>query len=196
RRAHSMASSIDDTCHSQNPATSSLTSVNGPSTTRVAASLNCTRTPLELGCSPSPASMTPALTSSSLYRPITVSISSLGSTPASDSEVAFTSTITRIVVLLTYRRARYPHQGSTPCVERPNPGSTPAAENFPAEVVERRASRRPRPRGSSRPRPGWWSGGQDAMAYPRAPGRLRPSPAAAAGGSSAVHWAEASGRAA
>ena len=61
--------SMDLTCHSQNPATSSLVSVNGPSRPSVHCP-ECTRLPRTLlGCSPSAASMTPALTSSSLNRP-------------------------------------------------------------------------------------------------------------------------------
>ena len=46
---------------------------------------NFTRAPLELGCRPSPASMMPALTSSSLYLPMAVSSFSLGMMPASES---------------------------------------------------------------------------------------------------------------
>src|SRR5439155_9224619 len=63
RLSHSIASSFDFTCHSQKPATSSLASVNGPSITVLFAPSNLTRTPLELGWSPSPASITPAFTS-------------------------------------------------------------------------------------------------------------------------------------
>ena len=59
---------------------------------------NLTRAPFELGCSPSPASIMPALTSSSLYLPISVRICSSGITPASESLVAFTITMNRIVV--------------------------------------------------------------------------------------------------
>ena len=59
---------------------------------------NWTRAPFELGCRPSPASMMPAFTSSSLYFIIAVSSSSLGMMPASLSLVALTITINRIVV--------------------------------------------------------------------------------------------------
>src|SRR5215208_6103757 len=55
-----------------------------------------TRLPLADGCKPSPASMMPALTSSSLYLPIASSNSVEGIRPASLSAVAFTITITRI----------------------------------------------------------------------------------------------------
>src|SRR5215212_7945277 len=56
-----------------------------------------TRLPLADGCNPSPASMMPALTSSSLYLPIASSSSVEGMRPASLSSVALTITITRIV---------------------------------------------------------------------------------------------------
>src|SRR5215211_6003623 len=59
---------------------------------------NRTRLPFELGWSPSPASMMPAFTSSSLYFPISVRSCSLGISPASDSLLALTITRTRIVV--------------------------------------------------------------------------------------------------
>src|SRR5438552_5890239 len=58
--------------------------------------VNRTRLPFELGCSPSPACITPALTSSSLYLPMAVRISVFGMTPASESLLAFTKTMTRI----------------------------------------------------------------------------------------------------
>ncbi|MNC90014.1 hypothetical protein D3C83_60480 [compost metagenome] len=57
---------------------------------------NRTRLPLRLGCSPSPASMMPALTSSSLYLPISASSFSPGMMPASEFFVALTMTMTRI----------------------------------------------------------------------------------------------------
>src|SRR3954470_8540706 len=82
---------------SQNPATSSFVSGNGPSTTVRLDPENLTRDPLELGCSPSPASMTPALTSSSLYFPISASNCWLGMTPASESALALIITMNRIV---------------------------------------------------------------------------------------------------
>jgi predicted dithiol-disulfide oxidoreductase (DUF899 family) len=71
---------------SQKPATTSFVSANGPSITVRFLPSNLTRAPLELGCSPSPASITPALVSSSLYFPIAVRSSSLGRTPASEDE--------------------------------------------------------------------------------------------------------------
>ena len=58
-----------------------------------------TRTPRLLGCRPSPAFMMPAATSSSLYRPMAASSSSLGITPFSESSVALTITMKRIVFL-------------------------------------------------------------------------------------------------
>jgi YD repeat-containing protein len=67
---HSIASSIDLTCHSQKPAISSLVSVKGPSITVRFPPENRTRLPFELAWSPSAASSTPAFTSSSLYFPI------------------------------------------------------------------------------------------------------------------------------
>ncbi len=70
-------------CQSQKPAISSFVSANGPSITVRSFPVNRTRAPFELGWSPSPASMTPALTSSSLYCPIWVRSSVLGMTPAS-----------------------------------------------------------------------------------------------------------------
>src|SRR6478736_5406426 len=95
RRAHSTASSMDFTCQIQNPATSSLASENGPSTNERPAPLNTMRLPLELGCRPSPASITPAFTSSSLKFIIL---------PASESLLALTKTITFIVVVLSSAR--------------------------------------------------------------------------------------------
>src|SRR5688572_20761105 len=56
-----------------------------------------TRTPLLLGCSPSPATMIPAATSSSLNAVMSVRSCSLGIVPASELLVALTITITRIV---------------------------------------------------------------------------------------------------
>src|SRR5258708_8238689 len=59
---------------------------------------NRTRLPFELACSPSPASITPAFTSSSLYLPILARISVLGRMPASETLLALTITITRIAL--------------------------------------------------------------------------------------------------
>ena len=53
RLTHSIASSSDLTCHTQKPAISSFDSANGPSTTVRLSPENRTRTPFELGCSPS-----------------------------------------------------------------------------------------------------------------------------------------------
>jgi membrane-bound lytic murein transglycosylase B len=100
RRTHSTASSIDLTCHIQKPATSSLVSANGPSMVVFLPPENRTRLPSLLGWSPSPASMMPAFTSSSLNLPMSASSFSLGITPASEFFVALTITMTRIVVLL------------------------------------------------------------------------------------------------
>src|SRR5947208_13139048 len=83
---------------SQKPATSSFASANGPSVTVRLPPENLTRTPLELGWSPSPASITPAFTSSSLNFPISVRISRLGRTPASESLLALTRIMNRIGV--------------------------------------------------------------------------------------------------
>ena len=97
RFTHSITSSFDRHCRIQKPATSSLVSANGPSTTVRCVPLNFTRAPFELGCSPSPASITPAFTSSSLNFPISVNSSVLGITPASESFVAFTITMNRMI---------------------------------------------------------------------------------------------------
>jgi DNA-binding CsgD family transcriptional regulator len=97
RFTHSMASSIDFTCQSQKPATSSPVAAKGPSMTSRLLPRKRTRLPPALGCSPSPASRMPAFISSSLYLPISWRSCSLGVTPASEFFVAFTITITRIV---------------------------------------------------------------------------------------------------
>src|SRR5262249_24944326 len=100
RFAHSMASSFDLTWKSQKPATRLCGSGNGPWVTVRFAPENLTRAPLELACSPSPASMTPALASSSLNLPISVSSFASGRTPASESLLPFTMTKNRILNLL------------------------------------------------------------------------------------------------
>ena len=97
RFTHSIASSIDLTFQIQKPAISSLVSANGPSITVRFAPENRTRAPFELGWSPSPASITPAFTSSSLNLPISARSFSSGSTPASESLVALTMIMNRIV---------------------------------------------------------------------------------------------------
>src|SRR5256885_1027707 len=81
---HSTASSIERTCHSQKPAISSFDSVNGPSITVRVVPENFTRLPLELGCKPSPASITPAFASCSLNFPISANSSFFGKIPASE----------------------------------------------------------------------------------------------------------------
>src|SRR6266853_1729806 len=98
RLSHPMASSIDLTCHSQKPAINSFVSVNGPSITVRFPSENLTRTPFELARSPSPAGITPAFTSSSLYFHIPERSSLLGRTPASEFLSALTITMTLIVL--------------------------------------------------------------------------------------------------
>src|SRR5215218_9962859 len=132
RRAHSTASSSDFAWMIQNPAISSFVSVNGPSTTVFWFPLNTTRAPRELGCSPSPASMTPAFTNSSLYLPISANCSVVGITPASLSALAFTSIMNFGIVCLRLNRfgAGRPVQsaGADPSlyhdVERVRPKST------------------------------------------------------------------------
>ena len=68
-----MASFRSLTFHSQKPATSSLASANGSSITVRAVLENLTRAPFELGCRPSPATITPAFTRSSLNLPMSAS---------------------------------------------------------------------------------------------------------------------------
>ena len=85
---------------SQKPATSSFVSANGPSTTVRFEPVNLIRAPLVLGCSPSPESMIPALTSSSLNLPMSSSSLRLGISPASEPFVALTMTMKRIARLL------------------------------------------------------------------------------------------------
>src|SRR5207249_8154764 len=98
RLTHSIASSRDLHCHNQKPATSSFVSANGPSVTVRLLPENLTRAPFELGWRPSPASITPALVSSSLYFIMAARSSWLGSTPASEFLVALTKIMNRIVV--------------------------------------------------------------------------------------------------
>src|SRR5712691_804037 len=98
RLSHSIASSFDLTCHSQNPATSSFVSLKGPSITVRFPLENLTRAPFELAWSPSPASITPAFTSSSLNFPMSVRIFLSGRTPASEFLSALTSTMNRIAM--------------------------------------------------------------------------------------------------
>src|SRR5438445_3638698 len=100
RLAHSMASSSDLHCHSQKPATSSLVSGDGPSGTVRLSPRKVTRAPFALVCRPSPASITPALTRSSLNLPIAANSFSLGIAPASDCCVDLTITMKRMSILL------------------------------------------------------------------------------------------------
>src|SRR6185437_14877087 len=81
------------------PATSSLVSAYGPSITVRCLPSKRTRAPLELGCRPSPISITPASTSFSLNLPISASSLASGMPPASDSSLAFTITNTRMTCL-------------------------------------------------------------------------------------------------
>src|SRR4030088_1158673 len=84
---------------SQKPATRSLVPLKGPLVTVRSLPQYLMRAPFELGCRPSPASMTPAFTISSLNLPMAVSNSVLGMTPASLFLSAFTITMNRIVTL-------------------------------------------------------------------------------------------------
>src|SRR5258708_32897268 len=85
---------------SQKPATRSGVTGNGPWLTLGSLPEYLIRAPFEVGCRPSPASMTPAFTISSLNLPIAVSSSALGITPASLFALAFTITMNRVVTLL------------------------------------------------------------------------------------------------
>src|SRR5712692_7356512 len=77
---------------------SSFASVKGPSTTVRFAPAYLTRHPFELACSPDASSKTPACCSSSWYFAISARIFSCGMTPASESFVAFTMIMNRIVL--------------------------------------------------------------------------------------------------
>src|SRR5450631_672176 len=92
-----MASSRDFTWMTQYPAISSLDSAKGPSVTVRFPPENLTRAPFELACNPAASSSTPAFINSSLYLPIADINSSLGITPASESLLAFTIIMNRIV---------------------------------------------------------------------------------------------------
>src|SRR6202042_1539041 len=94
------ASSIDFTCQIQYPATSSFDSANGPSTTVRCEPENLTRLAFDVGVRPSPASITPAFTRSSLNFIILATSSWLGIVPASEFLSPGTNTITRIALLL------------------------------------------------------------------------------------------------
>src|SRR6185312_15849273 len=77
---------------------SSLASAKGPSTTVRLSPENLTRAPFELAWRPLASMSTPAFTISSLNRPISANWSSVGRTPASDSGLALTKSINRMVV--------------------------------------------------------------------------------------------------
>src|SRR4051812_34876338 len=93
---------------------SSLVSAKGPSTTVRFVPENFTRAPLELGWRPSPANITPAFTSSSSYFPISVSIFSSGSTPASVFLSAFSRIMNFMFYLLLYTRRTGQRRIDTP----------------------------------------------------------------------------------
>src|SRR4030095_12012360 len=99
RLTHSIASWSDLHFHSQNPATASLVSGNGPSVTIRFCPENLTRAPFELGCNPSPASITPALFNSSLNLLISARSWSLGILPASEFLLALTITMNLILLV-------------------------------------------------------------------------------------------------
>jgi hypothetical protein len=99
---HSIASSFEFTCQIQKPANSSLVSVKGPSITVRLLPENRTRAPLELGWSPSPASITPAFASSSLNFPISARSCWLGISPASESFVVLIRIMNRMAVFPFY----------------------------------------------------------------------------------------------
>jgi hypothetical protein len=84
-----------------------LVSAKGPSITARCSPEKLTRVPFEVGCRPSPASITPALTSCSLYFRIQVRISESGRMPASDSSVAFTRTMTRMLLSPLHDRKEF-----------------------------------------------------------------------------------------
>src|SRR3982074_1257902 len=91
----------------------SFASANGPSTMlRLFGPSNLTFQPFDVGCSPERSSRTPALDSSSLHLPMVARISSLGICPASESFVAFTIIMNRMVVSSAggeYLTGFYPH---------------------------------------------------------------------------------------
>src|SRR5439155_23118330 len=78
----------------------------GPSVTVRLFPENLTRAPFELAWSPSPASITPALASSSLNFPIAVRAFSSGRTPASESLLAFTRIMNRMALISSWFRVR------------------------------------------------------------------------------------------
>src|SRR5215475_14814911 len=129
RFTHVTASSIDFTFQSQYPAVSSFVSANGPSVTVRLFPENLTRLPYLLGFNPSPASMMPALTSSSLKVPISLSIfSSPGVISASDSFVALTITITRIGLPFRFSVPRLTHTSNGAPGDRQSLGEISAGQ--------------------------------------------------------------------
>lgn len=89
--AQAMASSRDVTSINQKPPTNSVASANGPSMTVCSPPLVRTFAPCALGDRPSAASRTPAWTSVAFHLPISLSSSSDGNPPASDSALALIS---------------------------------------------------------------------------------------------------------
>src|SRR2546423_13731416 len=79
------------------------------------------RAPFEVGCSPSPASSTPAFLSSSLYRPIAARISGSGRAP--DSDIAFPLTIAMNRIVVSPCGSGYGTR-RPPRLDRGDPGST------------------------------------------------------------------------
>ena len=119
RFAHSIASPSEPAWISQKPAISSCAGANGPVATVRFAPEKRTRAPLELGCSPSPASSAPAFASSSLYLPIAARSSSFGITPASDSVVALTIIMKRTAASPCLFGSRPEFGSSQPVRSRP-----------------------------------------------------------------------------
>src|SRR5262249_29887103 len=98
RLTQSIASCSDLHFHSQKPAINSLVSGNGPSVTIRFFPENLIRAPFELGCNPSPATITPALFNSSLNLLIPARSSALGFLPASEFLLALTITMNLMLV--------------------------------------------------------------------------------------------------
>src|SRR5262245_18834587 len=99
---------------------SSFDSVNGPSRTARLSPWYSMRQPFELACRPEASSSTPAFASSSWYAAISAKPASCGMTPASESFVALTMIMNRMVLtpLVRVGVSLYWH------VERGRPGST------------------------------------------------------------------------
>src|SRR5258708_34140073 len=90
----------EENVQTQNPAMSSFVSANGPSVTVRFEAENRTRAPRELGVSPVPSSMIPALINSSLNLSMAANISADGISPASDAFDALPITKTFMTDLL------------------------------------------------------------------------------------------------